>query len=60
MHLIKCDNVSLGYDGKIIARNISFELKRGDYLCIVGENGSGKSTLIKTLLGLKSPAEGKI
>ncbi len=60
MYLIKCDNVSLGYDGKIIARNISFELKRGDYLCIVGENGSGKSTLIKTLLGLKSPAEGKI
>lgn len=39
---------------------ISFNIQAGDYLCIVGENGSGKSTLIKGLLGLKSPALGKI
>ncbi|MDE6020921.1 MAG: ABC transporter ATP-binding protein [Ruminococcus sp.] len=57
---LSCENVSLGYDGNIITKNINFYVKRGDYLCIVGENGSGKSTLIKTLLQLKSPVSGKI
>lgn len=60
MSLIKCENLSLGYEGKTIAENINFEVNKGDYLCIVGENGSGKSTLMKTLLGLKAPLGGKI
>lgn len=60
MALIKCDNVSFSYDNVTVVHNISFELNRGNYLCIVGENGSGKSTLIKGLLGLKSPSSGSI
>lgn len=60
MSLIKCTDLSLGYDGIIISKNINFELKRGDYLCIVGENGSGKSTLVKTILGLLKPYSGNI
>ena len=60
MALIKCEDLSLGYEGKIIAEEISFEVNRGDYLCIVGENGSGKSTLMKAMLGLKSPKDGRI
>ncbi len=55
-----CENVALGYDGKIIRENLNFSVSAGDYLCIVGENGSGKSTLMKTVLGLKSPMSGKI
>jgi len=58
--LLKCQNLSLGYNGRIITKNINFELCRGDYLCIVGENGSGKSTLIKTLLHLNTPISGEI
>lgn len=58
--LIKCENVSLGYDNLIVAENINFSVGSGSYLCIVGENGSGKSTLVKTLLGLKKPVSGKI
>lgn len=60
MALIKCENLSLGYEGRAIIENLNFEVNSGDYLCIVGENGSGKSTLIKTLLGLQSPISGKI
>ncbi|MBO4893408.1 MAG: ABC transporter ATP-binding protein [Clostridia bacterium] len=60
MALIKCENLSLGYDGKAIVENLSFEVPAGDYLCIVGENGSGKSTLMKTLLGLQRPLGGTI
>lgn len=57
---LTCENVSLGYEGNVITKNLNFSVKRGDYLCVVGENGSGKSTLIKTLLQLKSPISGKI
>lgn len=59
-HLIEVSNLSVGYEGKSIADNISFKLHEGEYFCIVGENGSGKSTLIKTLLRLVQPLSGKI
>ncbi|NLM56542.1 MAG: ABC transporter ATP-binding protein [Clostridiales bacterium] len=55
-----CRDVSLGYDGKVIAEHISFEINSGDYLCIVGENGSGKSTLVRAMLKLHEPMSGEI
>jgi len=60
MALLSCKDVCLGYDGIEILHNLNFEIRRGDYLCIVGENGSGKSTLMRTLLGLQPPLSGKI
>ena len=60
MALIKCNSLSLGYEGRTIIENLSFEVNAGDYLCVVGENGSGKTTLMKALLGLKSPIAGEI
>lgn len=41
-------------------KNISFELKRGECLGLIGHNGAGKSTLLKMLNGLIKPDEGKI
>ena len=60
MALIQCKNVSLAYDGTVVAEQIDFSVRRGEYLCIVGENGSGKSTLVKGLLGLMNPISGTI
>ncbi len=60
MSQIICDRVSLGYDGNLILRDLSFRLEAGEYCCIIGENGSGKSTLMRTLLGLKSPSSGTV
>lgn len=60
MSQLLCRNLVLGYEGKAVVKDLSFEVNRGDYLCIVGENGSGKSTLVKTLLRLKSPMSGEI
>ena len=50
--LIDCRDAALGYEGRPIWEHLSFRVRRGDYLCIVGDNGSGKSTLLKSLLGL--------
>ncbi len=60
MKLFQCNNVSFSYDGVTVVNSLNFDIKKGDYLCIVGENGSGKSTLVKGLLKLKSPASGEI
>ena len=47
-------------NGSEILKNISFKLKSGEKLALVGENGSGKSTLIKLFCGLYAPSKGKI
>ena len=60
MALIKCEDVSIGYEGQTVVRDLNFQIDSGDYLCIVGENGSGKSTLVKSLLGLKAVESGRI
>ena len=60
MAIMKCEDLSFGYEGRTVLEGVNFELNAGDYLCIVGENGSGKSTLIKGLLGLKAPECGKL
>ena len=59
---LRFENVSFAYSGnsKLALRNVSFRLKPGEKLAIVGENGSGKTTLIKLLTRLYSPDSGKI
>lgn len=58
--LLACCDASLGYEGKAVWEHLDFQVRRGDYICIVGENGSGKSTLLKSLLGLLRPLSGRI
>jgi len=60
MTLISCNDASFAYDGKTVVKDLNFEVKKGDYFCIVGENGSGKTTLMKGLLGLAKPKSGSI
>ena len=60
MSQLVCENLTLGYDSRVIVKNLNFSVNKGDYLCIIGENGSGKSTLMKTILGLHSPMFGRV
>ena len=60
MAQLTCQKLCVGYDGKFVLQDLSFQVFAGDYLCIVGENGSGKSTLMKTILGLQMPIGGRI
>lgn len=54
------DGVALGYDGSVIQRDLSFEVRRGEVFGILGGSGSGKSTLLKALIGLHPPLRGRI
>lgn len=61
MDAISVNNVSFSYfTGHDILKNISINIKQGEFICIVGENGSGKSTLIKCILGLNKVTVGSI
>ena len=54
------DEASVGYPGKVLGRDITFTLKRGECLGIIGPNGSGKTTFIKTVLGKLTPLAGEV
>ena len=49
-----------GYRDQKVLRGLDFEIKKGEFVAIVGRNGSGKSTLLKTLAGIYYPEKGKI
>ncbi|WP_051330911.1 metal ABC transporter ATP-binding protein [Aneurinibacillus terranovensis] len=55
---VKDINVYLG--GKHILQNLSFSVRRGEFMGILGPNGAGKSTLFKVLLGMQRPQTGTV
>ena len=60
MAQIICRDLAIGYEGKTVVQNINLSVKKGDYLCVIGENGAGKTTLVKLLCGLYPVSSGKI
>ena len=60
MNIIEIKNLTTTYNGHIAIKDVSFNVKQGEYVCLVGENGSGKSTLIKTIVGLNKKDSGEI
>ena len=59
--MLKVSNISFQYaPKKEILSNISFNLKEGQHLCVMGESGSGKSTLLKAVYGLLDLKKGSI
>lgn len=60
MTLIKCEHITMTYDSVPAFSDLSFEVREGDFLCIIGENGVGKSTLLKGILGLRKLHSGTV
>jgi zinc transport system ATP-binding protein len=58
--MISYRNVSVTFGKFNVLNNINFEIKRGDFLHIVGPNGSGKTTLVRLLVGLLKQTSGEI
>lgn len=57
--VLSCNDMTIGYEDQTVLSHLTFDVKEGDYISILGENGSGKSTLIKTILGLTPPISGR-
>jgi len=58
--LLKVDKLFGGYGREIVLKDISFEIKRGEFLGIIGPNGSGKSTLLRLMSRVLYPRKGII
>lgn len=54
--VLSAKNLSIGYDEEL--SRVSFQLRKGERLAVLGENGKGKSTLLKTLVGMLEPLGG--
>jgi len=57
---VRFDHVTVAYHQVVGIEDVSFELKPGEFLGIVGPNGSGKTTLLRAVLGLVRPASGSV
>jgi iron complex transport system ATP-binding protein len=60
MDLIEARNLDCGYRRKPVFSGISFTVKPGEILCVLGPNGVGKTTLFKTIIGFEKPLGGDI
>lgn len=58
--LLSLKNVSFGYNDEDVLCDINLNIKRGEFIGIVGLNGSGKSTLLKLILGVNKPTSGEV
>lgn len=58
--MLKVEHLKAGYDGVEILHDISFEVKEGQIISLIGANGVGKSTTMKAVTGLIRPTGGKI
>lgn len=61
-NIISVKNLTKQYQTEQLSgiRNISFDIKRGDIVAVIGESGSGKSTLLKSIFGLVKVDEGEV
>jgi ATP-binding cassette subfamily F protein 3 len=57
--VLVADKLTVGVAGRVLVRDFSSSVRRGDVIALVGPNGAGKSTLIATLLGERAPVHGE-
>ena len=58
--LLKVDNLKVAYGGIQAVKGISFEVKRGELVCLIGANGAGKTTTLKAVTGTQPVRDGDI
>ena len=58
--IIQVRNLTIGYGGNIIQKDISFDVQRGQTFIILGGSGCGKSSLMKNMIGLYEPMQGQV
>jgi len=57
---IVVEDLTMAFGSFVLQRDLTFTVRRGDIFIIMGGSGCGKSTLLRHLIGLKSPAKGKV
>lgn len=58
--MLEMKNISFSFEGKSIFQNLSFSLKKGEIVAVMGPSGYGKTTLLGLISGLLKPQKGEI
>ena len=58
--VIEADNLTKGFEDKLLIDNLSFQLPPGGIVGVIGPNGAGKTTLFKMLTGVENPDDGNL
>lgn len=58
--IIKIEHVSKVFDGKTVLKDVSLDIKRGEFVTILGPSGCGKTTLLRMIAGFEKPTQGQI
>lgn len=58
--ILTVEDANLGYQDKVVLKNVNMEVLRGDHIGVVGVNGAGKSTLLKALSAYLKPLTGRV
>src|SRR5574342_1295711 len=57
---IVVEELTMAYGDRVIQRDLTFTINRGDIFIIMGGSGCGKSTLLRNMVGLVTPAKGRV
>lgn len=57
---IEVQDLTMAFGSFVVQRDISFKVNRGDIFIVMGGSGCGKSTLLRHMIGLQSPAQGRV
>lgn len=58
--MLRCERLTLAVPGRVLARDVGFEVRRGEIWAVLGANGSGKTTLVHALAGLVPAPAGTV
>ena len=58
--IISATDLRVSYSGREVLHGLTFDVRRGETLVIIGGSGSGKSTMLRTLVGLEKPSSGQV
>ena len=58
--MLRVEEIYKDYDGKPLLKGISFEVRQGELVCLLGSSGSGKSTMLRIIAGLEEPKSGRV
>lgn len=59
-HLVDGENLKIGYGDKVVLSGVSFSIRSGERIGILGVNGAGKSTMVKAIVGELTPMSGEL
>ena len=58
--MLEIKNIDVFYGDVQVIWDVSFEVKKGEIVALIGANGAGKSTILKTISGILRPRKGEI